>query len=245
MELVRGEPLSTHIARGPIRPDETAASSRRPPGRCRPPTSAASCTAVQSPANRVCTDGKVKLTDFGFAKAADAVPVTAPGWSWAPRTTSRPNRPAAPRPARGRRVLAGHRRLRVPGRAPAVPRRERGRGGDDAGPRPAPADAGEGTDPARELIEATLVKDPTLRYSTGGEFAAAVAASARRGDADAGRAGTGWPRRSAHRVTGWTRQSNARLSDQPPGPPPGSPRHRRTSIRKGAAGGGHPGARRS
>ena len=34
---------------------------------------------------------------------------------------------------------------------------------------------------ARELIEAALVKDPTRRYSTGGEFAAAVAA-VRRGE---------------------------------------------------------------
>src|SRR4029079_19275183 len=34
---------------------------------------------------------------------------------------------------------------------------------------------------ARELIEAVLVKDPTQRYSTGGEFAAAVAA-VRRGE---------------------------------------------------------------
>ena len=69
--------------------------------------------------------------------------------------------------------------------------------------------------PARELIEATLVKDPTLRYSTGGEFAAAVAAI-RRGEATpmpAALAGLAAEKPSTG-FTGWTRKSETRRSDQ-------------------------------
>ena len=40
--------VHAHRARADLRPTRPCASSRRPPGRCRPPTSAASCTATSS-----------------------------------------------------------------------------------------------------------------------------------------------------------------------------------------------------
>jgi serine/threonine-protein kinase len=127
------------------------------------------------------TDGMVKLTDFGIAKAADAVPVTRSGMVMGTAHYIAPNRPAGRGRARGRRLLAGHRRYEClaghrPFRAESAVAVAM-----NAGARPPPPLPGSVPPHARELIEAVLVKDPTQRYSTGGEFAAAVAA-VRRGE---------------------------------------------------------------
>ena len=80
MELVRGEPLSSLIARGPLEPEQTLRIMEQ------------SARALQAAHERgfvhrdvkpgnilIRVDGKVKLTDFGIAKAANAVPVTRSG----------------------------------------------------------------------------------------------------------------------------------------------------------------------
>ena len=80
MELVRGEPLSTHIARGPIEPDETLRLLEEAAWALQAAHERGFVHRDVKPGNiLVRTDGTVKLTDFGIAKAADAVPVTRSG----------------------------------------------------------------------------------------------------------------------------------------------------------------------
>ena len=184
MELVRGEPLSTLIARGPIEPDETLRLLEEAAWALQAAHERGFVHRDVKPGNiLVRTDGMVKLTDFGIAKAADAVPVTRSGMVMGTAHYIAPEQAsgARGRPGRGR-LLAGHRRLRVPGRAPAVPRRERGGGGHDAGPRRAAAAAGHRSRPR----SASSSRPPWSRTRpsatrTGGEFAEAVAA-VRRGE---------------------------------------------------------------
>ena len=80
MELVRGEPLSTHIARGPIEANETLRLLEEAAWALQAAHERGFVHRDVKPGNiLVRTDGKVKLTDFGIAKAADAVPVTRSG----------------------------------------------------------------------------------------------------------------------------------------------------------------------
>jgi serine/threonine-protein kinase len=127
-------------------------------------------------------DGLVKLTDFGIAKAADAVPVTRSGMVMGTAHYIAPEQASGSEagPAGdvyslgivGYECLAGHRPFRAESAVAVAMMQVREL------PPPLPA-----TVPlrARELIEAVLVKDPTLRYGTGGELALAVAA-VRRGE---------------------------------------------------------------
>jgi eukaryotic-like serine/threonine-protein kinase len=183
MELVRGEPLSSLIARGPLEPEQTLRIMEQ------------SARALQAAHERgyvhrdvkpgnilIRVDGKVKLTDFGIAKAADAVPVTRSGMVMGTAHYIAPEQASGAEagPAGdvyslgivGYECLAGHRPFRAESAVAVAMMQVR------EPPPPLPE-----TVPVhvRALIDAILVKDPTRRYGTGGELALAVAA-VRRGD---------------------------------------------------------------
>jgi eukaryotic-like serine/threonine-protein kinase len=183
MELVRGDPLSTLIARGPLPADETLRIVEEAAWALHAAHERGFVHRDVKPGNiLVRTDGMVKLTDFGIAKAADAVPVTRSGMVMGTAHYIAPEQASGAEagPAGdvyslgivGYECLAGHRPFRAESAVAVAMMQVREQ------PPPLP-----GTVPthARELIEAVLVKDPTRRYSTGGEFAAAVAA-VRRGE---------------------------------------------------------------
>lgn len=184
MELVRGEPLSALIARGPI---DTAETLRIIEETARALQAAHERGFVHrdvKPGNiLVRNDGLIKITDFGIAKAADAVPVTRSGMVMGTAHYIAPEQASGAEagPAGdvyslgivGYECLAGHRPFRADSAVAVAMMQVR----DEPPPLP-------DTIPlvARELIESVLVKDPTQRYATGGEFAEAVAA-VRRGEA--------------------------------------------------------------
>ncbi len=121
--------------------------------------------------------GKVKITDFGIAKAADAAPVTRNGMVMGTAHYIAPEQalghdaePASDVYALavcGYECLTGHRPFRSENAVTVAMMHIR-----DIAP-PLPPDVPTGP---RALIEATLVKDPRQRYRNGGEFAAAVGA---------------------------------------------------------------------
>jgi eukaryotic-like serine/threonine-protein kinase len=183
MELVRGEPLSTVISRGPIDADETLRLVEDAAWALQAAHERGFVHRDVKPGNiLVRTDGVVKLTDFGIAKAADAVPVTRSGMVMGTAHYIAPEQASGAEagPAGdvyslgivGYECLAGHRPFRADSAVAVAMMQVR------EAPPPLPKSIPPG---ARELIEAALVKDPTLRYSTGGEFALAVAA-VRRGE---------------------------------------------------------------
>ena len=178
MELVRGEPLSTHIARGPIAPDETLRLLEEAAWALQAAHQRGFVHRDVKPGNiLVRTDGTVKLTDFGIAKAADAVPVTRSGMVMGTAHYIAPEQASGAEagPAGdvyslgivGYECLVGHRPFRAESAVAVAMMQVR----DEPPPLPDSIPA-----PVRELIEATLVKDPTQRYADGGEFALAVAA---------------------------------------------------------------------
>ena len=81
MELVRGESLSSLIARGPLARRADAADSWSRPARALQAAHERGFVHRDiKPGNILITpDGQVKITDFGIAKAANAVPVTRSG----------------------------------------------------------------------------------------------------------------------------------------------------------------------
>jgi eukaryotic-like serine/threonine-protein kinase len=183
MELVRGEPLSTLIARGPIPTDETLRIVEEAAWALQAAHERGFVHRDVKPGNiLVRTDGMVKLTDFGIAKAADAVPVTRSGMVMGTAHYIAPEQASGAEagPAGdvyslgivGYECLAGHRPFRAESAVAVAMMQVRDQ------PPPLPVSV---PPHARELIEAVLVKDPSQRYSTGGEFAAAVAA-VRRGE---------------------------------------------------------------
>ncbi|WP_240157568.1 serine/threonine-protein kinase [Pseudonocardia broussonetiae] len=183
MELVRGEPLSAVIARGPI---DTAETLRIIEETARALQAAHERGFVHrdvKPGNiLVRSDGLIKITDFGIAKAADAVPVTRSGMVMGTAHYIAPEQASGAEagPAGdvyslgivGYECLAGHRPFRADSAVAVAMMQVR----DEPPPLPDTIPL-----PARELIESVLVKDPTQRYASGGEFAEAVAA-VRRGE---------------------------------------------------------------
>ncbi|MFC7342515.1 serine/threonine-protein kinase [Saccharopolyspora griseoalba] len=122
-------------------------------------------------------EGKVKLTDFGIAKAADAAPVTRSGMVMGTAHYIAPEQALGSdaTPASdvyslavvGYECLMGHRPFLSENAVTVAMMHIR-----EIAP-PLPPDVPPGV---RALIEATLVKDPRRRYGDGGEFANAVAA---------------------------------------------------------------------
>jgi serine/threonine protein kinase len=183
MELVRGEPLSTLISRGPIPADETLRIVEEAAWALQAAHERGFVHRDVKPGNiLVRTDGTIKLTDFGIAKAADAVPVTRSGMVMGTAHYIAPEQASGAEagPAGdvyslgivGYECLAGHRPFRADSAVAVAMMQVRNE------PPPLPTSVPR---PARDLIESVLVKDPTQRYGSGGEFAAAVAA-VRRGE---------------------------------------------------------------
>jgi eukaryotic-like serine/threonine-protein kinase len=130
------------------------------------------------PANILITpDGRVKITDFGIARAVDAAPLTHHGMVLGTAHYIAPEQAAGDEtgPASdvyslgvvGYECLAGQRPFVADNAVTVAMMHIRDR------PPPLPRDVPPA---ARALIEAALAKDPRQRYRTGGEFAAAVAA---------------------------------------------------------------------
>jgi eukaryotic-like serine/threonine-protein kinase len=183
MELVRGEPLSSMIARGPLDPEQTLRIMEQASRALQAAHERGYVHRDVKPGNiLIRVDGKVKLTDFGIAKAADAVPVTRSGMVMGTAHYIAPEQASGAEagPAGdvyslgivGYECLAGHRPFRAESAVAVAMMQVR----EPPPPLPDTVPAG-----ARELIDAVLVKDPDQRYATGGELAVAIAA-VRRGD---------------------------------------------------------------
>ena len=183
MELVRGEPLSSLIARGPLEPEQTLRIMEQAARALQAAHERGFVHRDVKPGNiLIRVDGKVKLTDFGIAKAADAVPVTRSGMVMGTAHYIAPEQASGAEagPAGdvyslgivGYECLAGHRPFRAESAVAVAMMQVR------EPPPPLPDVVPEHV---RALIDAILVKDPARRYGTGGELAVAVAA-VRRGD---------------------------------------------------------------
>ena len=183
MELVRGEPLSAVIARGPIDPAETLRIIEETARALQAAHERGFVHRDVKPGNiLVRNDGLIKITDFGIAKAADAVPVTRSGMVMGTAHYIAPEQASGSEagPAGdvyslgivGFECLAGHRPFRADSAVAVAMMQVR----DEPPPLPPTVPLR-----VRELIESVLVKDPAQRYATGGEFAEAVAA-VRRGE---------------------------------------------------------------
>ncbi|MEU5691082.1 serine/threonine-protein kinase [Actinosynnema sp. NPDC020468] len=178
MELVEGEPLAAVIARGRLTADRTLDVLEQAGNALQAAHERGLVHRDVKPGNILVTPtGKVKITDFGIAKAADAAPVTHSGMVMGTAHYIAPEQALghAAEPASdvyalavcGYECLTGHRPFRSENAVTVAMMHIR-----DLAP-PLPPDVPPGV---RALIEATLVKDPRQRYRNGGEFAHAVGA---------------------------------------------------------------------
>ena len=178
MELVEGEPLATIISRGRLTAEVTLDLLEQTGIALQAAHERGLVHRDVKPGNIMVTpSGKVKITDFGIAKAVDAAPVTRSGMVMGTAHYIAPEQALGgeAEPASdvyslavcGYECLAGHRPFLSDNAVTVAMMHIR-----DIAP-PLPRDVPPG---ARALIEATLVKDPRQRYRTGGEFAAAVSA---------------------------------------------------------------------
>src|ERR1051326_699409 len=114
MELVEGETLAERIALGPIPLDETLALARQIAGGLEAAHEKAIVHRDLKPANiKITPDGKVKILDFGLAKAFESESATSVGLTNSPTLTLEATRTGmilgtagymAPEQARGRPV---------------------------------------------------------------------------------------------------------------------------------------------
>jgi eukaryotic-like serine/threonine-protein kinase len=179
MELVAGDPLATILMRHPRLSAERTLDIL---GQAGDALQAAHERGLVhrdiKPGNILITPaGRVKLTDFGIARAVDAAPVTRNGMVMGTAHYIAPEQGAGNEagPAGdvyslsvvGYECLAGRRPFVADNAVTVAMMHIRDR------PPPLPPDVPPAV---RALIEAALVKDPRQRYGTGGEFAVAVAA---------------------------------------------------------------------
>ncbi|MEV5536900.1 protein kinase [Saccharopolyspora shandongensis] len=179
MELVEGEPLAAILARERrINTDHTLDMLEQAGRALQAAHERGLVHRDVKPGNILITpEGKVKVTDFGIAKAADAAPVTRSGMVMgtahyiAPEQAlgddATPSSDVYSLAVVGYECLMGHRPFLSDNAVTVAMMHIR-----EIAP-PLPPDVPPGV---RALIEATLAKDPRRRYADGGEFANAVAA---------------------------------------------------------------------
>lgn len=179
MELVNGEPLNSVLKRTGRLSLRHALDMLEQTGRALQVAHSAGLVHRDvKPGNILITPtGQVKITDFGIAKAVDAAPVTQTGMVMGTAQYIAPEQAlgheATPSSdvyslgvvgyevVSGRRPFSGDGALTVAMKHIKEP------------PPPLPAELPPNV---RELIEMTLVKNPAMRYRSGGPFADAVAA---------------------------------------------------------------------
>ncbi|AOS60875.1 protein kinase domain-containing protein [Actinoalloteichus hymeniacidonis] len=179
MELVEGDPLAAILAtQGRLNADRALDMLEQAGQALQAAHERGYVHRDVKPGNIMVTpNGKVKLTDFGIAKAADAAPVTRSGMVMGTAHYIAPEQALGgeAEPASdvyslavvGYECLMGHRPFVSDNAVTVAMMHIR----ENVPPLPPDVPIG-----ARTLIENTLVKDPRRRYRTGGEFAAAVSA---------------------------------------------------------------------
>ena len=184
MELVRGEPLAQILAvHGRLGVDYTLDILEQSGWALEAAHERGLVHRDVKPGNILVTpSGQVKITDFGIAKAVDAAPVTRSGMVMGTAHYIAPEQAGGgdAGPASdvyslgvvGYECLAGRRPYLSENAVTVAMMHIRD---------PLPPLPNDVPPVVRQLIEATLAKDPRQRYATGGEFAAAVGA-VRRGE---------------------------------------------------------------
>ncbi len=196
MELVRGEPLNAVLRRMGAIPADLVLDMLEQSGRALQAAHAAGLVHRDiKPGNILITPtGQVKITDFGIAKAVDAVPMTRDGMVMGTAQYISPEQALGGEATPASDVYA----LGVVGYEALTGRRPFAATGTFAVPQAhisAPPDPLPDTVPApiRGLIGYALTKDPVYRYRDGGHFADAVAAVRAGGDAPAPTTAPGAP----------------------------------------------------